>query len=476
MLRSIRWKLLASYLLLAVLILATFGGIFLKDYLDEYVDTQRQLMRSDAQMLAATANRNVTQSLENVRFFDRVVYCAGRYDGVIWLIDADGQTIAYDSATQQTVNITLDTQTRDAVLQDAGSGSGAQFDALFRDFFPEKMIGAYAHVYRSTDKQEHGTVVIFMRMRAVYAQMWSVAASVAVAGMAALFGGVLLMAYYTRSIINPLKQIASAAQRVQRGDFSVRVQVKSDDEIGQMADSFNAMLVQLDDVEQRRRKFVADVSHELRTPLTSLQGYLQGFADGVIAPQQWPHYAQIALSEAKRMSVLVRDLLELTRYSNGSIVLERCRFDVCALCVRVLTEMQDKIQDKGLTAGTSFSRSPCYAFADPMRIEQVLVNLADNAVKFTPKGGSVILSVRPQGNRVYIQVTDTGIGMDEQTCQRVFDRFYQHNEARTPGSGYGLGLSIVREIVQLHGAKLELSSCEGKGTTFTLILPSEQGK
>ena len=111
-----------------------------------------------------------------------------------------------------------------------------------------------------------------------------------------------------------------------------------------------------------------------------------------------------------------------------------------------------------------------------MRIEQVLVNLADNAVKFTPKGGSVILSVRPQGNRVYIQVTDTGIGMDEQTCQRVFDRFYQHNEARTPGSGYGLGLSIVREIVQLHGAKLELSSCEGKGTTFTLILPSEQGK
>ncbi len=292
-----------------------------------------------------------------------------------------------------------------------------------------------------------------------------------VAGFAAgviLLSGVAVF-LFVRSAFRPLRQLTAAAGAVAEGDMTVQVEEKGDREIREVSGAFNSMTRKLRGVEEGRREFVANVSHELRTPITSIRGFAEGMADGVIPPEEQPKYLRLVADETTRMSKLVDDLLALSRLEREDAELERSVFDMNELLRRAVIQRMDDLEKKKIEAACEPETDPCPVRADRDRIEQVVINLLDNAVKFTPEGGKIILSTAVNGQLAEITVRDNGPGVPEADREKIFDRFFTGDRAHTSGKGTGLGLSICKRIMEMHGQTLKLLDTEeGAAFRFTL--------
>ena len=287
---------------------------------------------------------------------------------------------------------------------------------------------------------------------------------------AALLVGLALAAYVARRATQPMVEMAQTARAMARGDFTKRVPVRGNDETGHLAQSFNDMADELGNLEEVRAAFVANVSHELRSPLTSIRGYVQGMLDGTIPAEDHMHYMGIVDEEAQRLTSLVRDLLDLSRIEAGSVPLDMQVFDINELICRVLIRLEGRLNEKQLQAETLFRSDSLSVKADPARIEQVVYNLLDNAVKFSNAGGSLSVATHAGGGKAVIAVSDEGEGIVETDLPFIFDRFFKADKAHS-GGGTGLGLSIVKRIVEAHEEEIRATSTPGKGATFVFTLP-----
>jgi two-component system OmpR family sensor kinase len=295
--------------------------------------------------------------------------------------------------------------------------------------------------------------------------------------------------WLARSISGPLAKVTSASERMATGDFDQFIDVGGRDEVGHLAASFNLMAREVGQMHRTMRDFLANVSHELRTPLTSIEGYSAAMVDGTIrSSDQYQDAARIIGDEAGRMHRLVEDLLYLSKIESGQISIDRAPLDLSDLLRGCLRQVQAQIDSAGLTADLKTSPVPT-VLADGHRLQQVFVNLLDNAVKQTPPGGSIdiaarVASARPsrdgmdgpptRGDQpwVAVDVHNTGSYITPEQIGRVFERFYQVDPSRSRrGDGNGLGLAIVHEIVQAHHGKVDVASDPEKGTTFTVFLP-----
>ena len=282
-----------------------------------------------------------------------------------------------------------------------------------------------------------------------------------------------IVSYYTAyRVINPFVEMNHAVQCYSRGDFSTRIPVEGRDEAAQLGKSLNEMAEQLRDLEDTRRSFVANVSHELRSPLTSMKGFLEAMQDGTIPPENYPEYIEIVLNETRRMVTLVNDLLDLARIESGTIQLNFEVFDVNELIRRTLLTFEARLIENEMEMEVHFAQEQCAVYADPTQIGQVLRNLIDNAIKYSPKGRSLSVSTYSMRKTVYVTVRDTGIGIPQEDVPHVFDRFYKVEKAHTPAPqmGSGLGLSIVKRIIESHGQSITVRSARGRGTQFTFTL------
>ncbi|MBP3371599.1 MAG: HAMP domain-containing histidine kinase [Clostridia bacterium] len=467
--RSLRWRLFFSYVMLTVLILTMLSMTFFHLYSDTLIDSQRQLMYRDVSFLTGfditRKDGDLTEKIQHENF----AYVAHRYDGAVWLLDMDGTGVELDSEDSEIKEIVLSKEQLQHVMEVYREDENLDLQV----FFDDEVISEAMPIVNPETGEHSGILVLHMRTRLLDDRLHAVHNNVLYAGFVALLFSVALMLVYAKGIIRPLKKISDACRRARKGDFSGRVEVQRNDEIGQMAQSFNAMISRLDDVEQSRQRFIADVSHELRTPLTTVQGYLQGISDGVISEDERDRYLGIVQNEVRHMSDLVQDLLQMSHFTTGQIRLQCCKMDLCDLIGRVLIHLESRIKEKNLHIIVEFNRDEQYIFADPMRMEQVFTNLIDNAIKFTDDGGHITIKMYTLAGTLRVQVTDDGKGMSPEQCEYIFDRFYKADNARTPGGGYGLGLSIVWQIMVLHKALIEVDSKEGKGTTFTLVFPSD---
>ncbi|MCU1433256.1 MAG: two-component sensor histidine kinase [Actinotalea sp.] len=271
-----------------------------------------------------------------------------------------------------------------------------------------------------------------------------------------------------RGMTAPLREMAAAASAMAKGDHDVRVAVRSRDEVGQLAQAFNAMAADLAAVDAQRRRLVADVSHELRTPLTALQAQLENMADGVSGTET----VGTALAQTARLSRLVRQLLDLSRLEAGEVPLHRERLDVQRLVDDALDEaaalgrdvhLEGRVDPPGLVV-----------HADPERLAQVLANLLDNATRHSPAGGRVLLTASRRPVGVRLEVVDEGPGIGPDDRERVFSRFTRTDAARASSSGgSGLGLSIVRWVVDLHGGAVHVGAAPpGGGCRLVVDLPA----
>ncbi len=281
----------------------------------------------------------------------------------------------------------------------------------------------------------------------------------------------------TRQITKPVKKMGIATKKIASGNFSVQIPVTSNDEIGALAKSFNSMTESLCELENMRQSFLSDISHELRTPMTIIGGFVEGILDGTIPKEQQKKYLGIVLEETKRLSRLVKDLLDATRLEQGTIKINKVDFDVNRLMTESVISYEQQLSEKNISVNLSLEGKECFAFADKDAIKRVVINLIDNAIKFTPDSGKIIVKTYRKDGKVYASVENTGEGISKEDLKHIWERFYKSDKSRSVDKkGVGLGLHIVKTIITQHNGEVFAESEEGKYARFTFAIENGENK
>ena len=293
--------------------------------------------------------------------------------------------------------------------------------------------------------------------------------------IAVLIVSMLAASFLSRMQVRPLGQMADAARRFGRGELSVRVEEspKNTSEINDLARAFNTMVDSLESSERRRQEFVANVSHELKTPMTTIGGYIDGMLDGTIPPEKQQHYMQIVSGEVRRLSRLVRNMLDISRLQAMGVEESRMtRFDLGELMSDVIITFEQKINGKGLNVDVELPDRPVWVKAERDGITQVVYNLLDNAIKFCPQGGKLGLFLALEGGKAKVTVQNSGPTIDPNELPLLFDRVHKADKSRSADrEGWGLGLYIAKTIVGAYGGDIWATSENGI-TNFIFTLPT----
>ncbi len=267
---------------------------------------------------------------------------------------------------------------------------------------------------------------------------------------AILFAFVLVY-IQARKISAPIIKMNKAAQMIAAGNFGERVEVTSHDEIGQLASTFNFMASSIEKSDKQRQSFVSDVSHELRTPMTSISGFVQGMLDGTIPDDKRDDYLRIVLDESTRLTKLVNDMLEMSKMDSDTFKLDITPFDINDLICKCLISLESRIEEKRLEINVDFRPDRLVTLGDKYQIQRVILNLLDNAIKFSYEGTEIQINTWIEKGKAHISVSDTGDRVSDSDIKSLFDRFYKTDKSRAKDrSGAGLGLSLVQNIIRLH--------------------------
>ena len=290
---------------------------------------------------------------------------------------------------------------------------------------------------------------------------------------------VLCIAFLTSSVTSlrhtePLKELAEAARKFGHGEYELRVRGYEDrkDEVGELAEAFNAMADSISKSEERRSEFVANISHELKTPMTTIAGFSDGILDGTIPPDRERAALQTISSETRRLSRLVRRMLDLSRLQSAENVTAQEQFDVSEVMLRVLVSLETKINSRRLDVDTQLPDAPVMVWGDPDAITQVCYNLLDNAIKFSTEGSTMGISITTKGGKAHVAVRNTGATIPPDELAMIFDRFHKSDKSRSVDrEGVGLGLYIVKTILNNHKENITVTSQDGVTEfVFTLTL------
>lgn len=298
-----------------------------------------------------------------------------------------------------------------------------------------------------------------------------------IATMAAVIAAVVVSFFVSRQVVNPVREMMIASRFIAEGHYEERVHVPGDpskdeqDELSQLALSFNQMAAKLEQVETMRRQLIGDISHELRTPLTAIKGSMEGLIDGVLPANEETFHG--IYREADRLQRLVSDLQELSQVEAGAYELHLQPIDVIDLVEATVKRLELQFGDKGVVIESDVPIGLPPVRADHDRISQVMLNLVGNALQYTPGGGRVRITAIRHEDEIYISITDTGIGIPAEHLEHIFTRFYRIDKSRSRvGGGSGIGLTIAKHLVEAHGGRIWVESPgPGKGSTFTFTLP-----
>lgn len=316
-----------------------------------------------------------------------------------------------------------------------------------------------------------GGVFVTARQVRVNSAMRGILLTFTFCGISVMALAFIILYFITRRITRPLNEMAIAARAYAKGDFSKRITVTPDAELGALAATFNQMADGINKLETMRRGFIADVSHELRTPMTTIGGFIDGILDGVIPSDQQEKYLLIVSDEVKRLSRMVNNLLDVAKMQSGEISYKMVPFDITEAARRVAVTMEERISEKKLRLSLQLPQEGLYAIGDQDAIYRVIYNLTDNAVKFTPDGGEITMVAAVHEDKVHFSVKNTGDGIPESEVGKIFERFYKTDKSRGQNrKGVGLGLYMVKSIIEAHGEDLFVTSREGSFVEFSFTL------
>lgn len=279
--------------------------------------------------------------------------------------------------------------------------------------------------------------------------------------------------YFAGSIVKPIRQISGITRKFALGDFSVRIQSNTDDEIGELCASINHMADELSSAEAMKNEFISSVSHELRTPLTAIKGWAETLmVDGGENPDTMKKGVGVIVAETERLSQMVEELLDFSRMQNGHFTLQSATLDILAELGDAVLIYSDKARREQIEIIYDEPEMLPFVFGDKNRLRQVFINVIDNAVKYSEPGDTVTIKAKEKDGRIEVSVVDTGCGIKSSDLAKVKTKFYKANHTRR---GSGIGLAVADEIISMHGGRLDINSAgEGKGTTVTITLPTSK--
>jgi signal transduction histidine kinase len=415
----------------------------------------------------AIHEQNGLQSFELRMNLSVIARCTGNH---IFLCQTDGLVVS--SSDNRRVSPYIGEQVDEAIIQQLAQDGTYEGLTTLNGFYDSTRY-VVAEPLESWDGDMVGYVFVSYAGDGLFGVWKGFAMMFVVVALCVLLLAILFEYYNAKRLARPLHEMAAAADRFAHGDYSARVTPYEEaDEIGTLTDAFNAMATSLEQNETRRREFVANVSHELRTPMTSISGFADGILDGTIPPEEERRYLETISSETKRLSRLVRSMLDMSRLQNGDPSLREGRFDLGEMVVQTVLNFEERVDAKRLNMELNMPEDRIFVRGDIDSLTRVVYNLMDNAVKFANEGTDLTVSLWKEGGKAYTSVQDVGAEIPSEELSRIFERFHKADRSRGQDKdGVGLGLYMVRQIVAAHDQDIFVTSQNGvTAFTFTLAL------
>lgn len=457
--------------LLAYVIFGIFGFIIISVFVPKL--TVEQLTREKANTLYSEATLIADRygsglytsdtSLESVK--NQLDALSVYLDSDIWIINPSGRMVL---TTEYPLNV-------DEVVIignfDPTLTANSYYNVSnFFDYYDEAMLNVIAPI--TTNYKVNGYVVIHASMASVYESSNSLLTISYITMCILFFLSMIILIFFTEIVYKPLRKITYATEQYASGNMHYEFQVESEDEMGYLAACLNYMASEIARSEDDQKKFVANVSHDFRSPLTSIKGYLEAMIDGTIPPELHEKYLQIVLNETDRLTKLTNSLLTLNNLNTKGMLLDKTDFDINKVIRNTAASFEGTCRKKKLAIELILTGNTMYVNADMGKIQQVLYNLLDNAIKFSHSDSVIRIETSEKKNKLLVSVKDSGIGIPKDDLKLIWERFYKSDSSRGKDKkGTGLGLSIVKEIIASHGEHINVISTEGVGTEFIFSLP-----
>lgn len=479
--RSLQAKLISIYLIIVLLFIGVLGGVLTWSYRRNLTKMREKDLLECAEQIAAmfTDGTLTVQMLENGMNMPVLMTTAKDFDATIQVVNTATKRVFYEITEKK-----MTVSGKNEIVADEIYYTVFQQNQVYlcSNYYNKKMEAnvstiAYPIRYQNSSEQPWAILVINSDLKVVndtfleiLSALWIPAIVISVLGLTIIF-------LLTQGIVKRIKILKEATGKIAKGKFDERITFSQRDEISQLAAGFNQMAEDLAISDKSKRDFVSNAAHELRSPMTSINGFVEGMLDGTIPPSSYQTYLEIVSSEVKRLTKLVKSMLDLSRIESGREKLSLQTVDINEVIRRVVLRFGQKIENKGIIPEFNISNERLAVIADVDKIEQVLQNLLDNAIKFTQTGQKIYVSSFKKGNKVYVSVKDEGAGIREDEIKFIWERFYTVDKAHTGHkSGTGLGLSIVKSIIEQHGQNITVKSKPGSGTEFIFTLDAESNK
>ncbi len=456
---------------LAYLIFGVFGFIVVATFVSNM--TLEHLKREKAEALykeaTLVANTYASDLYNNEISLDTVkkqldaidIYL----DSTIWIINPSGRLILDSSAPIDVENEIVVENFDPTITTGSYYTTGTFFDS-----FDSEMLSVFSPI--TTDYKVKGYVVIHTSMNQLRQSKESLLSISYIMLILLFLLSMIILFFFTEFVYIPLRKITTATEQYASGNMHYEFSVESEDEIGYLAAALSYMASEIAKNEDGQKKFIANVSHDFRSPLTSIKGYLEAMLDGTIPTEQHEKYLGIVLNETERLTKLTNSLLTLNNLNTRGMVLEKTVFDVNKVIKNTTASFEGTLYNKKISINLVLTGDTMLVKADMGKIQQVLYNLLDNAIKFSHHNSTIKIETTEKHQKIFVSVKDSGIGIPKESLKLIWDRFYKTDLSRGKDKkGTGLGLSITKEIIQAHDEHINVISTEGVGTEFIFSLP-----
>ncbi|PJJ29936.1 HAMP domain-containing sensor histidine kinase [Lacrimispora celerecrescens] len=463
MTHSLYYKFVLGYLLFGLLGFVTIAT-FSSEITDQYLLGRRsEALYDEANQIASSySGMYQGKDMKLTSSYPELVKEGNYLHAQIWIVDRQGKVVS-DSAQSDKQGQVIEN------FDPTSMGNKSYTIGDYYDQFSYDVLSVHAPI--TGNYNTYGYVVIHLPLSYLKMERDGILNIVYVTS-AVVFGlSLIILLVFTRNVYFPLKKITAGANEYAQGNLAHHIEVNTRDEMGYLAATLNYMSAELGKMEEYQKTFIANVSHDFRSPLTSIKGYLEAILDGTIPPEMHEKYLNRVISETERLNKLTQGMLTLNSLDCKGY-LNRASFDINRVIKDTAASFEGTCSDKNITFDLTFSESIQMVYADLGKIQQVLYNLIDNAIKFSHADSTICIQASVKYEKIFVSIKDTGIGIPKESLKKIWDRFYKSDLSRGKDKkGTGLGLAIVREIIQSHGENIDVVSTEGVGSEFIFSLP-----
>lgn len=456
------FKFVLSYIIFGVAafaVIATLSASLTHRYL---IQSQSKTLYDEVNLIAGNFSSSDSSNTVSLETIEPQIKVIGAYlHSHVWVMDKNGTILADSEGLRSGENV--------PDFDPTAGGTKNYMDGNFFNAFDEEVISVCAPI--TGHYKVLGYVVIHLPMSELTENENQILNIVYITSIIVFLLSLVILIVFDAVVYRPLRKTTEGAKQFADGNLKYVINVDSHDEMGYLANTMNYMASELDKAEEYQHSFIANISHDFRSPLTSIKGYLEAILDGTIPPERQEQYLKRVIGETERLTKLTSSMLTLNTVDSKGL-LNRTTFDINRIIKETAQSFEGQCLEKNISFELTFEQESQMVYADFGKIQQVIYNLVDNAIKFSNKDSSIYLSTEQKGEKIFTSVKDTGAGIPKKDIKKVFDRFYKSDTSRGKDKkGTGLGLSIVKGIIRSHGENIDVISTEGVGTEFVFSLP-----